>query len=184
MRCVFDTLVLVRLCDDGRVACARVCVCFVHGLLCQHCRDRPCCCVVALHVLTLLLFLRFASPYRINSTAAEVKETFNLFNKSGSGVISAAELKEIMVALGEQVNDEVSRREYAARSWHERRVTLRLMCIRAHCTYTVTQTHTHTHTNTHTFSPIAFHCKRPTLSGHCQDDQDCRHERQGWCVLC
>eukprot|EP00038_Savillea_parva_P025388 m.47416 g.47416 ORF g.47416 m.47416 type:complete len:145 (-) comp6887_c0_seq1:145-579(-) len=40
------------------------------------------------------------------STAAEVKETFNLFNKSGSGTISAAELKDIMVALGEKVTDE------------------------------------------------------------------------------
>jgi len=40
------------------------------------------------------------------STAAEVKETFNLFNKSGSGMISEAELKEVMVALGEKVTDE------------------------------------------------------------------------------
>lgn len=42
------------------------------------------------------------------STAAEVKETFNLFNKSGSGTISAGELKDIMTALGEKVTDEVS----------------------------------------------------------------------------
>lgn len=37
------------------------------------------------------------------STAAEIKETFGLFNKSGNGVISAAELKAIMVAMGEKV---------------------------------------------------------------------------------
>merc|ERR1719473_1035719 len=39
------------------------------------------------------------------STAAEIKETFALFNASGSGKISASELKEIMQKLGEPVDD-------------------------------------------------------------------------------
>merc|ERR1740138_825862 len=37
------------------------------------------------------------------STGAEVKETYSLFNPSGSGKISAGELKEIMVRMGENV---------------------------------------------------------------------------------
>eukprot|EP00911_Craspedida_sp_UC1_P000057 UC1_evm1s47 len=39
------------------------------------------------------------------STASEVKETFGIFNKSGSGKISAAELKAILTGLGEAVTD-------------------------------------------------------------------------------
>ncbi|EDQ91637.1 uncharacterized protein MONBRDRAFT_35758 [Monosiga brevicollis MX1] len=38
-------------------------------------------------------------------TAKEVKETFALFNKSGSGSISKSELQEIMSALGEKFDD-------------------------------------------------------------------------------
>merc|ERR1712146_614065 len=37
------------------------------------------------------------------STAAEIKETFALFNSSGSGKISAAELTAIMTKLGENM---------------------------------------------------------------------------------
>jgi len=40
------------------------------------------------------------------STAAEVKETYTLFNPSGSGKIAAEELKAIMGRMGEQVTDE------------------------------------------------------------------------------
>jgi len=41
-----------------------------------------------------------------NSTAGEIKETFSLFNKSGSGSINAGELKEIFTALGEKISDD------------------------------------------------------------------------------
>eukprot|EP00051_Salpingoeca_urceolata_P035203 m.28754 g.28754 ORF g.28754 m.28754 type:complete len:246 (+) comp8925_c0_seq1:1936-2673(+) len=40
------------------------------------------------------------------STSAEIKETFSLFNTSGSGQISQAELKVIMTKLGEKVSDQ------------------------------------------------------------------------------
>lgn len=39
------------------------------------------------------------------SIAAELKETFGMFNKSGSGQVSAAELKIIMSGLGEKFTD-------------------------------------------------------------------------------
>eukprot|EP00048_Salpingoeca_helianthica_P014420 m.221616 g.221616 ORF g.221616 m.221616 type:complete len:145 (-) comp15846_c0_seq1:225-659(-) len=39
------------------------------------------------------------------SIAAELKETFGMFNKSGSGSISTAELKAIMTGLGEKFSD-------------------------------------------------------------------------------
>ena len=39
------------------------------------------------------------------STTAEIKETFGLINESGSGKISAAEIKAIMVKLGEKIDD-------------------------------------------------------------------------------
>lgn len=40
-----------------------------------------------------------------SSIANEMKETFGIFNKSGSGAISAAELKVIMTNLGEKFSD-------------------------------------------------------------------------------
>merc|ERR1711935_614269 len=40
------------------------------------------------------------------STAAEIKETFTLFNKSGSGTISAADLGEILGQLGDPASAE------------------------------------------------------------------------------
>eukprot|EP00730_Choanoeca_flexa_P018892 TRINITY_DN9210_c0_g1_i1.p1 TRINITY_DN9210_c0_g1~~TRINITY_DN9210_c0_g1_i1.p1 ORF type:complete len:148 (+),score=57.62 TRINITY_DN9210_c0_g1_i1:66-509(+) len=38
-------------------------------------------------------------------TGREVKETFSLFNKSGSGSITKQELKDLMTALGEKFED-------------------------------------------------------------------------------
>lgn len=41
------------------------------------------------------------------STAAEIKESFSLFNKSGSGAITAGELRAVLDALGEKYKPEV-----------------------------------------------------------------------------
>jgi hypothetical protein len=129
------------------------------------------------------------SLFQHNSTAAEVKETFNLFNKSGSGLISAGELKDIMSALGEKVTDEV--RTWAllslidhATSAHHARAHFH---ARTHA-HTHTRTHAHIHTRTHVHTNnVLTACLlslQTTNAGHCQDDQDCRQERQGWRVLC
>ena len=40
------------------------------------------------------------------STAAEIKETFTLFNKSGSGTINAADLGAILKELGDPASAE------------------------------------------------------------------------------
>lgn len=52
-------------------------------------------------------FAEFMKMMSMNgtSTAAEIKETFTLFNPSGSGSINASELGGILTKLGDPAND-------------------------------------------------------------------------------